>query len=112
MLQLELDLSKGDRKAMKGKPARVWIYQGLAPVKFDAEGRIVEARAWTAQCGPPPPKQQDGSKTRYSTDKPLPGLSMREENCIAKAQGPVRNAIKASEAYETDIRPMRWLRDP
>ena len=38
---------------------RLYLFAGLQPLKFDRQGRIVEARTWAVQCGPPPPPKAD-----------------------------------------------------
>lgn len=58
-------LASGDPRVLQvavkldpDKPT-IWIFAGLKPLKTDAQGRIIEARTWMVQCGPPPPKKPD-----------------------------------------------------
>ena len=32
-----------------------YLYIAFKPLRFDAQGRIVEMKSWPVQCGPPPP---------------------------------------------------------
>jgi len=95
---------------LKNKP--VWVYQGAEPLRTDAQGRITALRIWTAKCGPPPPKSATpDDKTRYVTEHPFPGLTIRESNCIARNAKAVRNAVRESRALDDDQAEIRWLRD-
>lgn len=58
----EYVLAGGDPQVMQlkvelepGKPV-IYFYAGVRVDRTDAQGRIVEAASWIAQCGPPPPK--------------------------------------------------------
>lgn len=96
-----------------GKPV-AWFYAAVTPTQQDAEGRVIAAAPWPVVCGPPPP---DGNKLgpdgeeRYVTLHPLPGLQIRENNCVARKAGVVRNAARASLAWAGQISEMRWVRD-
>jgi hypothetical protein len=59
------------------------MYVALRPLKTDAEGRIVEARAWMVLCAKPIGKDQ--SAADYKPD-PLPGLVLEVGNCRADGQ--------------------------
>jgi hypothetical protein len=87
-------------------------------LKTDAQGRIVEYKAWAALCGPPPAPDPTGEKSAAVTDKLLAGLVVDKDNqdCIAIAQGPVRVSARASEAWggdedNRDRDTVRWVRD-
>jgi hypothetical protein len=89
-------------------------YLGLEPQRLDEAGRIVEYRAWSAKCGPPPPPQPDG-KARSLTLEPLPGLQphpdeAHADDCRAQGEAAVRAAVKASPAW-TSAETWRWVRD-
>lgn len=94
--------------------ATIYVYGGLRTIRKDAQGRVLEFSSWIAQCGPPPPKPKaDDAKPRYVTEHPLPGLKIDEKTgmCLALKPGPVRDAVKASEAWSDDTRPASWVRD-
>lgn len=96
------------------KKTPVYGYGGLDIAKRDARGRVTEFSFWVAQCGPPPPKPKpDDPHPRYVTEHPLPGLTVDEKSgmCRADAQGPIRAAVKASQAWDDDKRPAVWVRD-
>lgn len=44
------------------------------------------------------------------TREPLPGLEIKDGMCLAREQGPVRNAVAESRAYDTPS-VMYWVRD-
>lgn len=44
------------------------------------------------------------------TREPLPGLEIKDGMCVAREQGPVRNAVAESRAYDTPS-VMYWVRD-
>jgi hypothetical protein len=90
----------------KEAPPR-WLFLGLKPSSTDAAGRVTEARIWFVQCGPPPPK----GGARYVTLNPLPGLTIKENDCIAADADAVRGAATASEAWDQDKNVIRWLRE-
>lgn len=96
-----------------GKPA-AWFYAAVAPTKRDAQGRVIAAAPWPVVCGPPPPdgnKSGPEGKERYVTFRPFPGLEIRDNNCVARRAGAVRNAARASLAWADDLSEMRWIRD-
>ncbi len=94
-----------------------FMYAGLEPLRTDPEGRITAFRTWSVQCGPPPPEPpappagQNGPEKRSVTTQPLPGLEIKGDNCIAREQGPVRAAAKASKAWEASPSSAHWVRD-
>ena len=97
--------------------ATAYVYAGLKPLRSDSDGRITAVRTWSAQCGPPPPQPPPGSaapsdgKQRSVTTQPLPGLEIKDDNCIARDQGPVRASVTASEAWDTTPATAHWVRD-
>ena len=98
-----------------GKPKQ-YIFQGLRPVKLDEAGRVIEARIWLVQCGPPQPPPADGSDHLYRpTTAPLPGLVMKGSDCVARDPETVIRAARASEVWRQNdggLPPtIRWVRD-
>jgi hypothetical protein len=101
----------------------IFYFQGLRPLKFDAQGQIVEARLWNVQCGPPEPPPAHGATAYRPTKAPLPGLEMDTDgmNCEANDALAVRRAARASLAWpQSDLWPrsadgesipIRWVRD-
>ncbi len=140
--QMPYLLAAGDPRVMQlevkpdaDKPF-VWFFAGLKPLKTDRQGRIVEARTWLVQCGPPPPKppektesdtpanetpEQASARMQAEIDaqinasvtrEPLPGLTVKEGMCVATEPGPVRNAARASLAWDDDEPSViYWVRD-
>lgn len=113
VMQLQVEL-----KNKAGRPAKLYAYAAFKPVKTDPEGRIVEARRWPVQCGPPPPKPETPpdrapKASDYTTRSPLPGLTVEPETgvCSPRDQAAVRGAAAASEAWDEDKAVIRWLRD-
>jgi hypothetical protein len=78
---------------------KAFVYLGLRPLAADGDGTITRARVWPAQC---PPARRGAP----------PG-----DTCLLRGQGPVRNAVAASEgaafAGEKDDtgRVAYWIRD-
>lgn len=128
VLQLEV-------KPDTDKPV-VWFFAGLKPLKTDAQGRITEARTWMVFCGPPPPPRPETpdaappenetpeqAEARIQADiaaamsagvtrEPLPGLEIKDGMCIARDRDPVRNAARASLAWdEGEPSVIYWVRD-
>jgi hypothetical protein len=97
--------------------APTYVYGGLRPLKQDGQGRVIEYRLWVAQCGPPPPPDPSGQRSAVGTLHPIDGLVMdaKNQDCVASAQGPVRESVAKSEAWDGDDsqgRNMaRWVRD-
>jgi hypothetical protein len=100
-----------------GGAATTYLYAGLRPLKRDGGGRVVEYKAWLAQCGPTPPADPSGKNDPLTTTQPLEGLVMdpAKHDCIASAPGPVRESVRLSEAWlGTDQEGRdraRWVRD-
>lgn len=104
------------QEAATGEPFRIHIYGALKPTRLDERGRIVEARRWLVLCGEPPPGAGEDSLRReeHLTENPLPGLSLDKELGICRAATPaaVRNAARASEAWDDEKAVVRWISDP
>jgi hypothetical protein len=95
----------------------IYAYEALRPVASDDHGRVIEAKVWLVQCGPPaPPVANGGGRNYRPTQAPLPGLVMNGPNCIAHDAGAVINAARASELWAqadgTSPSTIRWVRDP
>jgi hypothetical protein len=115
-------LTKGDPAVLQievgaDSPPKGYIYVGLRSLKLDAQGRVVEYKAWPALCGPPPPPDPNGQNTNV-TQQPIPGLVINKDHsdCTASAKGPVLVSVRESEAWggDTDGRGrdhVRWIRD-
>jgi hypothetical protein len=98
-------------------PPPQYAYAGVRPLKLDAQGRMIEYRAWPAMCGPPPPPDPTGERDATTTLQPIAGLVLdpSTHNCVATAQGPVRESVRLSEAWSV-ADPQgrdraRWVRD-
>jgi hypothetical protein len=94
-----------------------YAYGGLRPLKLDAQGRVIEYRMWLALCGPPPPSDPSGEHDPTTTRQPIEGLVLdpSARDCVASAQGPVRESVRLSEAW-SGADPQgrdraRWVRD-
>jgi hypothetical protein len=83
------------------KAASGYVYAGVRPLKYDAQGRIVEYKMWPALCGPPPPPDPTGQKSTVMTQAPIEGLVMDkdQQDCVASDQGPVRVSVQKSEHW-------------
>ncbi len=130
---LQLEMKEEDMKLM-------YFFAGLQPLKSDDRGRIIEARTWMVQCGPPPPPRPEGAPEPEPAPAPenetaeemearlereveqavsqgltkelLPGLEAKGGMCIARDQGAVRNAAAKSLAWDEDPPSIiYWVRD-
>ncbi|HEX2559095.1 hypothetical protein [Phenylobacterium sp.] len=103
-------------EASTGEPFRIHIFGALKPTRRDDQGRIVEARRWLVLCGEPPPGAGQDSLRReeHLTKKLLPGLILDKELgiCRARTAAVVRNAARASEAWDVEKAVVRWVSDP
>ena len=100
---------------LRGDPAPFY-YQAVEPIRLDPWGKIAEYRQWSIKCGPPPPPAPKGEKERYLTLQPLPGLTPapdadHPDDCLAQDEAALRNAAKASAAWEATPKVWRWVRD-
>ena len=67
--------------------------------RLDDQGRITAFTLWPVQCGPPPPKDNNGNDTAAATLKPLPGIELKPGDAVcstSSVSAPCRNAAKAS----------------
>jgi hypothetical protein len=93
-----------------------YVYLGVKVLKTDAEGRITAYKGWPALCGPPPPKNTDGSPTNNGrTLQIIEGLKPDPDgaNCIASTPAPIRLSAARSEAWRdnADHDHAHWVRD-
>jgi hypothetical protein len=86
-------------------------YQGLRATRFDERRRAVEIAIWPVQCGPPTPAHPEFPVRTTLTQTPLPGLVVRDQNCIASDPEAVRGAARASEAWDAQPARLRWVRE-
>lgn len=94
-----------------------YLYLGARPTRFDDQGQVTEMSAWIAQCGPLPDKGLDrkpnGDSSRdakaFVTDRPYPGLQLRDTICIATDVAAVRAAARASEDPKAMV--LKWVAD-
>ncbi|MDB5431059.1 MAG: hypothetical protein JWP35_2175 [Caulobacter sp.] len=101
-----------DRKA--DDPA--FLYVGVRPLKTDNKGRLIESQIWLVLCEEPPDEDHPFAEHK---SHPLPGMKVMPDDrgCLAEAQGPVREAAKASEGWlkkagiDDAIITVRWVRD-
>ncbi len=112
----EYVLASGDPRVLQtpfdDKNGSAFIYVALKPLRLDDQGRIVAFTTWTVLCGPPPPAPApNATDKRRVTLEPLPGLEIKDDNCIAREPGPVRNAAKASQAWSATSQTQHWVRD-
>jgi hypothetical protein len=80
------------------KEGPAYLYVGLRPTAFDSDRRITAAKIWAALCAKP---ATAGGDLTATANKLLPGLTRRPggQECVAKAQGPVREAVRISEGW-------------
>jgi hypothetical protein len=104
------------QEAATGEAFRIHVYGALKPTRFDDHGRVVEARRWLVLCGEPPADAGLDSLRReeHLTRRPLPGLTVDDELgiCRARSSQAVRNAARASEAWDVEKAAVRWIADP
>lgn len=85
---------------------KIALYFYLAVKPEPGRGPVTSARAWLVQCGPQPEgRPADGNEL---TDRPLPGLTIKDEACLATRPGPLRNAAKESLAWGKPMR-LHWM---
>jgi len=117
----EMLIASGDplilqiRPVMEGGKIAGYLYGAARITAWDDQRRVIGVEAWPVLCGPPPPPGPDGvmrggKPEDFVTRKPLPGLKIEEGNCVATDPKVVRNAARASPAWETPQR-NRWIRD-
>ena len=81
-------------------------YQAFRPTQFDDAGRVTAFEMWPVKCGPEPTGPEPGSVT----ERPFPGLTIIEDNCLAKDVDALRRAAALSEDLGV-WRTSRWVRD-
>ena len=88
-------------------------YAALKPTKFDTEGRVTAFRFWPVQCGPLPAHPKADNRLFPVTEHPLPGLEMKpgDSTCTTHSLAALRNAARASEAWDTEHQESHWVRD-
>jgi hypothetical protein len=120
-VQIKQDLSVSadadQSSATDSKSQIVYGYVAVKPTKTDAAGQITAVSYWMVLCGPPPPKNKDGSDAALGTLKPLPGMQMKPGDavCVPASKEAIRGAGKASEAWKDTQDQAQseahWLRD-
>jgi hypothetical protein len=99
----------------------VYTYAALRPLRHDDQGKVTAMAFWLVQCGPLPEQKHErrGRSRRdddaaadagYVTDRPFPGLTVVENDCVATSVGALRNAAVLSESLGPPFE-MRWLRE-
>ena len=86
------------------------FYNAVRALETDKAGRITAFSTWPVQCGPPPGPAGPDQATTGVTASPLPGLEIRDKNCLARDAASVRAAAKASEAWDREPAMARWVR--
>jgi len=84
-------------------------YFGVEPTRLDDEGRVTAFVSWPVLCGPPPPEPR-GEEPRFVTLEPLPGMTIRDQNCTTDQPQAVRAAARVSRAWESDTDAARWVK--
>jgi hypothetical protein len=86
-----------------------WIYYAVTPTRLDPDGRIREASVVQALCGPLP-LGQPGKAAPKVSDRPFAGLTVKNDNCIAKDLDVVKRALTLSSGL-SEPRVLKWVRD-
>jgi hypothetical protein len=90
----------------------LYSYWAIEPTARDESGRVTSFAAWAVQCGPPNaarPSRPPESASNI-TRRPLPGLLIRGDNCLASRPRAVRRAATASRKW-WPASVVRWVRD-
>lgn len=99
---------QGRPPLLSGDPPPFYLFFVVEPVRRDAEGRVIDLRLRSVQCGPP-------VKPLEPTDRPGPGLVMDEEanNCLAADRTALTAAARATLGRPSDRSEERyvWLGD-
>lgn len=106
-----------DEGAGKTEP-RGYMYGVMRPVRFDNAGQVEAYETWVVQCGPLPEPVRTGrteegdsvESTPHVTDRPFPGLTVVDDNCIAESVEALRRAAVLSEALGNKDE-FRWVRE-
>ena len=77
-----------------------YYYAGVRPLKFDAQGRVIELKGWQAMCAP---LARDDDSAATHTNRMVRGLApdASHNNCIATSAAPVRVSAKVSDSWAT-----------
>lgn len=92
----------------RDKPTH-YAYTAIQPLARNAEGLVTSFKMWAVECGPPDIVGEGEAREVRVTRSPLPGLTLEDENCVARAPGPVREAAHASQAWGSTIT-LQWQR--
>jgi hypothetical protein len=87
-----------------------YFYGALVPIARDDQRQVIEVESWVAQCGPPRPPGPNGEQDPRVSLHPLPGLIIKDDNCIANDPRLVRKAVIASRAWQP-VHKTHWVRD-
>jgi hypothetical protein len=87
-----------------------YLYGALVPTAWDDQHQVIEVEAWLVECGPPRPVNADGDQPAGISLHPLPGLKIKDDNCIAETKAAVRKAAVANRAWQTPQK-THWIRD-
>jgi hypothetical protein len=119
--QIETRDESGEAAVEPGGHA--YLYAAIRLLRHDEAGRVTALESWGVQCGPlpePAPDRGSGPRSRRGedpgltkgnvTDRPFPGLTVVEDNCVAESADAVRSAAVLSEALRPPAR-TRWIRE-
>ena len=99
-----------------------YMYAAIRPAQHDEKGKATVLETWGVQCGPlpepnPSPRRKGRSRhdepeqaTASVTDRPFPGLTVVDNNCIAESAEALRRAAVLSEALGNQSK-TRWVRE-
>jgi hypothetical protein len=98
----------------------VYAYAAMRPILHDDQGNVTALEIWFVRCGPLPEADERRGRSRrdddaeqaasYVTDRPFPGLTVVENDCVATSVEALRKAAVLSEALGPPFE-MRWLRE-
>jgi hypothetical protein len=97
----------------------VYAYAAIRPILHDDQGNVTALEIWFVRCGPlREDDERRGSRrdddteqaATYVTDRPFPGLTVVDNDCLATSEEALRNAAVLSEALGPPFE-MRWLRE-
>ena len=113
VLQFYVDLATLHPSSEHVGPQLTYIFFGVKPRARNSAGQITSAEVWFIQCGPPPPKNADGTvnSDQTVTAKPLPGMTMNDKGCTPADKAAVHGAAGPSRAWDADHKVYHWFRD-